>query len=618
MANEVKVRVTAQDDASKTFKDVEKNASKMGDALKIVGGAAAIGGVALLGLGGNAVRLASDFSENLNKVRVVFGDSSKDIEAFAKSAASNLGMSQSSALSAAGTFGNLFTAMKIGTPQATEMSKGILTLAADLASFNNISPEEALEKLRAGLVGETEPLRTLGVNLSAAAIKAKALEMGLAPVTKNMTEIRSAQFALADAQKKYTDAVKDHGRNSAEAQRAALGVTKAEEALAEATAGSVGELDAAAKAQASYALIMEQTKSAQGDFGRTSDGMANSMRIIKAHFADAQVAIGQAFLPTIEKVVVFLAENLPVGFAKAGKAFDSVKAFVAPILSSLKDEMIPVFQRVVALFQENLPIAIGFVKDRIGELKTYFESDLKPAFDNIVIAVEAVIAFIQKNWPTIWSVVKPVVDQIIAGLQLLVSNARNIIGIIVDLIQGDWAGAWQNAKELVGGFVTFFRDTVGNIGELLKALAPLALAGAKLVGEAILDGIMAGLKAAPGLVADLHALIMDAIKSAINAGIQGINDAIPDSLRLEVLGVGQTINLPKNPIPQLATGTDYVPRDMLALIHKGEAVVPASQNRSGANGQSIVINVQGSVISQRDLMQELRDLFAGGALPEFR
>src|SRR4030067_27587 len=66
------------------------------------------------------------------------------------------------------------------TEQASAgMSMGLVTLAGDLASFNNMAPEEVLEKLRAGLTGETEPLKSLGVNLNQAMIQARALEMGL-------------------------------------------------------------------------------------------------------------------------------------------------------------------------------------------------------------------------------------------------------------------------------------------------------------------------------------------------------------------------------------------------------------------------------------------------------
>lgn len=198
-------------------------------------------GTALGALVASSVAAASDLSESVSKVGVVFGENKQDILDWASSAATSIGQSQQQALEAAGTFGNLFTALKIGGPAAAEMSTGLVELASDLASFNNVSPDEALEALRSGLTGETEPLKRFGVNMNDATLKAKALELGIAKGT--------------------------------------------------------GVLDPAAKAQAAYALIMEQTGTAQGDFARTSDGLANQQRIMSAQFEDTKASLGTSLLP---------------------------------------------------------------------------------------------------------------------------------------------------------------------------------------------------------------------------------------------------------------------------------------------------------------------------------
>ena len=290
MSNEVRIRVTADDKASKSLNFVGEQARGMATSLKLGGAAAAAG---LLALGASSIKAASDFDENLNKVRVVFRESAKDIEAFATNARTNLGLSQSAALSAAGTFGNLFTAMKISRPAAAEMSQGILQLAADLASFNNIKPEEALEKLRAGLVGETEPLRTLGVNLSAAAVTARALAMG-----------------LADTEKALTPAM---------------------------------------KAQAAYSLILEQTRTAQGDFARTSDGLANKQRVLTASFDDLKVTIGQQLLPTYQRVMAFVVNTVnDPAFQNGVKKWTlAIKEFVENFIHGFQMVVIPAFQWII-------------------------------------------------------------------------------------------------------------------------------------------------------------------------------------------------------------------------------------------------------------------------------
>jgi hypothetical protein len=224
------------------------NATKVGGALSLAVT------TPLVALGGAAISAASDLNESMSKVSVVFGENATAIESWSTTAATSLGQSQQGALEAAGTFGNLFSAMGLGQDETLNMSKGVVQLASDLASFNNIRPEEALEKLRAGLVGEAEPLRTLGVNLTAAAVAAEAVRMGLAAQGE--------------------------------------------------------ELTTAQKAQASYSLILQQTTAAQGDFTRTADGLANQQRIMQAELADTAATLGKELLPIALEVAKGLGKLL--------------------------------------------------------------------------------------------------------------------------------------------------------------------------------------------------------------------------------------------------------------------------------------------------------------------
>lgn len=193
----------------------------------------------------NFAQAASDLQETQSKVGVVFGDSAREIQSWASTSASAMGVSRQQAMEAAATFGNLFTALGTSRDEALKMSPALVQLAADMASFNNASPEETLLALRSGIVGEVEPLRRFGIAINAAAVENKALEMGLA-ATKN-------------------------------------------------------ELTEGMKVQARYALIMEQSKTAQGDFARTSEGLANQQRTLQANFANVRAELGEKLLPVLEQ-----------------------------------------------------------------------------------------------------------------------------------------------------------------------------------------------------------------------------------------------------------------------------------------------------------------------------
>lgn len=205
-----------------------------------------------------SIDAASNLGEQVSKTGVVFGSAGDDIIAFSKTTATSLGISQRAALEATGTFGNMLVPMGLARPEAAKMSKAMVGLAADMASFNNASPEETLDALRSGLAGETEPLRRYGVFLDAASVKQEAVRMGLAK--------------------------------------------------------SKGELTAAAKAQASYSLILKQSTDAQGDFARTSDGAANQQRINAAQAEDLAATLGQSLLPAY--TALLRTANDVVGFAK--------------------------------------------------------------------------------------------------------------------------------------------------------------------------------------------------------------------------------------------------------------------------------------------------------------
>lgn len=201
------------------------------------------------------ITAASDLNETVNKSSVVFGKNAAAMQAWSKTAATSFGMSQNAALGAASTYGNLFVSLGLGQDESAKMSKRLVELAGDLASFNNVDPTAALDALRSGLVGEQEPLRKLGISLQEATLKQKALDMGLVDSTK-------------------------------------------------------GVLPPAIKAQAAYALILEQSKTAQGDFKRTSGDLANQQRILNAQWDDAQASLGQALLPVMTDAVTVMNDML--------------------------------------------------------------------------------------------------------------------------------------------------------------------------------------------------------------------------------------------------------------------------------------------------------------------
>ena len=115
-----------------------------------------VAGTALATAGAASIKLASDLSEVQNVVDVTFGENAKAINDWSKKAATSFGMSELQAKQFNGTIGAMFKSMGLGSQDVLSMSEGITGLAGDFASFYNLKPEEAFEKLRSGISGETK------------------------------------------------------------------------------------------------------------------------------------------------------------------------------------------------------------------------------------------------------------------------------------------------------------------------------------------------------------------------------------------------------------------------------------------------------------------------------
>jgi hypothetical protein len=237
--------------ASTGMQSFTANLKKVGAAMGV-----AFAGAQIAQFGKDVILASSNMAETVSKVNVVFGSTADAVHKFGETAATAMGISSQQALEAAGTYGNLFQALGVGKDKSQEMSVSMVQLASDLASFNNMSVTDSLNALRSGLSGETEPLKRFGIALNDVTLKNKAMAMGFGEIK--------------------------------------------------------GVMDPAIKAQVTYALVMEQTTLAQGDYARTADGTANTMKTLSAQFADAKVALGDALMPAFRALLSLLKIIIPI------------------------------------------------------------------------------------------------------------------------------------------------------------------------------------------------------------------------------------------------------------------------------------------------------------------
>lgn len=269
----------------------------------VVGASFAAMTAGAVAFGVKSIGLASDLNEVQNVVDTTFGDSADQVNKWAESAGEAFGLSELSAKQYTSTLGAMLKSMGMSEDATIEMSIALAGLAGDMASFYNLDPAEAFEKLRSGISGETEPLKQLGINMSVANLEAFALENGLLDVAEGSDELKQAQEELSIKQMKLNELQEKGTASASQIASAQLAVEKAQDKVNDSMTASFDSLDAATQAEIRYQYIMQATADAQGDFSKTSDSLANQQRILQMEVETLSADLGQALLPAALSVV---------------------------------------------------------------------------------------------------------------------------------------------------------------------------------------------------------------------------------------------------------------------------------------------------------------------------
>ena len=189
-----------------------------------------------------AVDYASDLTEVQNVVDTVFGENSA-VDEWSKNMLDAVGLNELSAKQFAGTMGAMLDSSGVAQDKVQDMSMSLTELAGDMASFYNLDGEEAFNKIRSGISGETEPLKQLGINMSVANLEAYALSQGIE--------------------------------------------------------ASYSEMDQASQTMLRYAYLMDATANAHGDYSRTSNTYANQVKSLKENWLSFTGELATGILPML-------------------------------------------------------------------------------------------------------------------------------------------------------------------------------------------------------------------------------------------------------------------------------------------------------------------------------
>lgn len=462
----------------------------------------------IVAAGKKMISAASDYNEALSKTEVAFGSASQKVVEFSETSLKSFGIGKGTALDMASLFGDMATSMGLPQEAAADMSISLTGLAGDLASFQNISQDQAMTALNGIFTGETESLKQVGVVMTQTNLDAFALAHGFGKTTDQMTQAEQVQLR--------------------------------------------------------YAYVMEHTKNAQGDYARTLPGTANSIRDFQGSIQELGITFGQVLLPVItpmiqhstafikslndipdpvKKLIIVIAGlvaaigPLLVGAGAVAGAVKEISEVFGPVIihflgaeataGSLGSALLTLLGPIAAVIaavagisallvavwqnseQFRTSVAVAFVKisDTAGIAFLRIKEAMQPvivAFSNAWVQLQPVFQqigdFLAKYIIPILTDVLTLVINGIANLMValapfiavvgnVLSFIINIIGMIIALLNGDFSGAFEFAKKAIDSLF----DAVNNVFDGIWGIISLVVQN--VIGT--IGNLVGGIQAIP-------------------------------------------------------------------------------------------------------------------------
>lgn len=539
----------------KRMESISSKAKSIGDKLSGIGTALTVGVTTPLAVAGKGmVDAASDFDENLNKISVAFGDSADDVKAWADTATESFGLSMNQALEATSLFGDMATSMGISQSEAASMSTSLAGLAGDMASFKNIGIDEAMTALNGVFTGETESLKQLGIV---------------------MTEVNLQEFADG------------------------LGLV-------------YNDMTQAEKVQLRYNYVMAMSKNAIGDYARTSDGTANSMRTFQASVENLAITLGQNLLPIVTPIIQKATEMVNA-FAAADPELQQLVLKTAGIAAAAGPALL-VIGKMVSVFG-SASGAIGLLSGKIaalGGMKAALSGVFTAITGPVGIAVAAIIALVAafaylmttnegfrnsvmqtlgvlgESFQTVLAALLPVITQLATLLGETIASVLQqlapVIAQYVTMIAELWAQLAPMIAQLITELAPVITLIIENVSQIISTLLPPLIS--------VIQAIMDAIKALMPVIMDILSVAIDVISFIIKAVtpiVAFVGDIISDIVAVITPIISKIANI----ISQVAAKIKPIASTVSGVFNNIFSTVSGIMGKVG----SVVTNVFSSIKS---------------------
>lgn len=621
----------AQNQLDKMSGKANSASTKMTSAFKKIGSAVAtyLSITAIANFGKACIAAASDVEEMQNKFDVVFQGMTEEVEAWAESYANAIGRNSNTIKGYLADNQNMFVGMGMTRESAAGLSENLVSLALDLASFNNISEDDAVNAMSKALMGETESAKRLGAVLNDNTRAEAMAQLGLKGKYEKLTEAQKMEVNYQAILNQSADAVGDCERSLDSYKGQQIQLTSTTEHLKE----RIGEyllpvmtkLTGIANNIATFFLehldpafekVRDSVQKAKDKFAAVGDYLSATFAPVINNTKEIFTKLKDACQPLIDKISQIydrLSEYVTSGEAAADSTnlLKEAVQFVADALETATDYI----SKFISWMEDNsetvetFAIILGSIATAILLVNSYFAihngiiaiyngimtaaTAVSTAFGSVmafitspiflvtaaIAAVIAIVVLCIKHWDEI----KAKVIEVAGKMKDAISNAVNSIiswftslpGRILAKAKEMYSTAVEFMTEFANGILSGFLELVGKVGEWVQSnlISPIEGKVAEFigVGKKVVDNIKQG-------IADAW--------SALTQWFEGIWSKLFGNRTVNV-----DVNGSNNTGTPQASGLDYVPyNNYPAMLHEGEAVLTASEAKAWRKGESGTTN----------------------------
>ena len=446
----------ANNSLDNTTGKAEKSEGKISKAFKKIGAAVVtyFSVSAIVNFGKACITAASDVEEMENKFNVVFEGMSEEVDAWADDYATAIGRNKNNIKEYLADNQNMFVGMGMTREEGAKLSENLVTLALDLASFNNLNEDDAVNAMSKAIMGETESAKSLGAVLNDNTRALAMEQLGYTGKFDSLTEAQKMEVNYQAILNQSADAVGDCERSVDSYKGRQIQLQSALQSVKE----KIGQLLLPLATLATkFGVSGVDAISKFIDKMSNADQRAQLFRdILHKLFDDEFINTLEEWVGYFKDVIGLFADDAVSTFsAKLGdvkELFSNLKAILQPFVETVLLGLINGFDNFLAVYDAIQPF-ISFLIDAFFDISNMILTNITPALTRINEKFQELQQYVSA---VVQNVILPVISEFIAMIQDLYMENQDKIQKIGEL----FSVVFNRIADLVAWFVEMFKNYI--------------------------------------------------------------------------------------------------------------------------------------------------------------